>query len=92
MAQTIKARFELGLIEITDLALGLLDDDQIATLLIRHQTGDWGVLSDADKEENEYSLKYDLRILSKYSVHDEWFYVVTEANRGMTTIMLTSEY
>jgi hypothetical protein len=62
-------------------------------LLSRHQAGDWGELSPADRDENELSVKQGFRILSNYPVGaDERLWVITEADRSVTTILLPSEY
>jgi hypothetical protein len=61
--------------------------------LRRHFTGDWGDLSEPDKQENELSLKADLRLLSAYKsdgLPDIW--IITEADRSSTTILFPSEY
>lgn len=61
--------------------------------LIRHQSGDWGDLCQEDKRENEFSITNGFRILSKYhTTEGEALYVITEADRSATTILLPSEY
>ena len=60
--------------------------------LSRHATGDWGDLCDQDRRENERSLKHGWRILSSYPVWDKWIWVITEADRSITTILLPEEY
>jgi hypothetical protein len=54
--------------------------------------GDWGDLSDEDKQENEYSLTRRLRLLSRYSFGNEKVWIITEADRSVTTILLPEEY
>ena len=61
-------------------------------LLARHQAGDWGNVPPEDARENAYSLKYGFRVISSYSVADEGVWVITEADRSATTILLPSEY
>jgi hypothetical protein len=61
-------------------------------LLQRHVTGDWGNLDDADKQENEISVKKGFRILSAYGTGDCKLWVITEADRSVTTILLPQEY
>lgn len=61
--------------------------------LKRHQSGDWGDLEEEDRQENEFSVKHALRILSKYHLRDGTpFYCITEADRSATTILLVEEY
>ena len=62
-------------------------------LLTRHVTGDWGDLCEEDKEENDFSVERQLRILSAYVLPtgvEVW--VITEADRSATTFLLPSEY
>jgi hypothetical protein len=65
----------------------------IARALIRHGKGDWGDVSGADREENELSLKDGYRLLSVY--HDRKgvkFWIITEADRSATTVLLPDDY
>lgn len=63
------------------------------TYLSRHVTGDWGELSEVDKAENELSLRKGFRILSAYSLTDGTrIWIITEADRTATTILLPGEY
>ncbi len=63
-----------------------------SSLLTRHQAGDWGELDEEDKKANQDALAYGLRIMSVYRVLGVRFWVITEANRASTTIMLPEEY
>jgi hypothetical protein len=61
--------------------------------LDRHAAGDWGELSPEDIQENELSVREGYRILSAYSLRDGTrIYVITEADRSSTTILLPEEY
>lgn len=62
--------------------------------LSRHLSGDWGTASEGDKKENEFSLTHNLRIMSVYNTPDSGttFWIITEADRSVTTLMLPSEY
>ena len=61
--------------------------------LRRHMSGDWGELSDEDVKENEFSLKEGLRLLSAYQTgKGQKLWIITEADRSATTILLPSEY
>jgi hypothetical protein len=56
-------------------------------------SGDWGELSDEDVKENEFSLKEGLRLLSAYQTgKGQKIWIITEADRSSTTILLPSEY
>jgi hypothetical protein len=61
-------------------------------LLLRHVRGDWGDLDEEDKQEDEFSVLRHLRILSAYKVRGEKFWLITEADRSVTTILLPDEY
>lgn len=59
----------------------------------RHQVGDWGDLDHEDREENERSLKIGCRLLSAYHLRDGTkIWIITEADRSATTLLLPSEY
>jgi hypothetical protein len=61
--------------------------------LSRHLRGDWGDLCEDDKFENELSLKAGFRLMSSYAVNDkEKLWIITEADRSATTLLLPSEY
>jgi hypothetical protein len=61
--------------------------------LARHAAGDWGELDQDDKAENELAVKDGLRILSAYRLPDDTrIWVITEADRSVTTILLPEEY
>lgn len=53
----------------------------------------WCDLCQEDKTENELSLKYGFRLLSSYQVTDtETLWIITEADRSVTTLLLPAEY
>ena len=61
--------------------------------LLRHADADWGDLSEEDKQENEYSLKNSLRLLSAYERDGmPKIWVITEADRSITTVLFPEEY
>jgi len=61
--------------------------------LARHARGDWGELEPGDRRENDLSLKKGFRLLSAYKTSlGERLWVITEADRSSTTILLPSEY
>jgi hypothetical protein len=61
--------------------------------LVRHSHGDWGDLCADDKQANANAIKHGGRVLSKYVLSDQTaIYIITEADRRSTTVMLTSEY
>ena len=87
--------FPAGRLVTTPGALALLEhiNKSPAELLLRHLSGDWGDLCQEDKTENELSLKYGSRLLSSYQVTDtEKIWIITEADRSVTTLLLPDEY
>jgi len=89
------ARFELGQTVITPGAEEALEiAGQNATeFLRRHMVGDWGDLSDEDIKENELSLEQGFRLLSRYETSKGVrLWIITEADRSATTILLPIEY
>ena len=61
-------------------------------LLARHATGDWGDLCAFDRRQNQIALREGLRVLSSYPVGRKCVWVITEADRSVTTILLPEEY
>jgi hypothetical protein len=63
-------------------------------LLERHQSGDWGEVDAHDKNENRFSIEHNLRILSAYTLPTTRvkIWIITEADRSVTTLLLPSEY
>lgn len=90
-----KILFELGRIVATPGALACLEKFgvEVKELLQRHQSGDWGLLDAEDKEANAQSVSQGLRILSNYPLQGvERIWVITEADRSVTTLLLPEEY
>ncbi len=87
--------FSAGQIVATPGALALLEQANKTPLefLSRHLRGDWGDLCQEDKTENELSLKHGFRLMSSYRINEAaMVWVITEADRSVTTILLPSEY
>ena len=88
-------RFALGQTFITP---GAEEAIQIAgqtaiEFLRRHMSCDWGELSDDDVQENELSLEQGFRLLSNYQTgKGQQLWIITEADRSATTVLLPSEY
>ncbi len=87
--------FPLGAIVATPGALELLEQVSVRpeVILQRHVNCDWGDLSPEDIAENELSLREGFRLLSAYRLRgEEKVWVITEADRSSTTLLLPSEY
>jgi hypothetical protein len=88
-------RFPLGRVVATPGALSALEKaEQLpAEFLDRHVNGDWGEVPDADKQENEGAIEQGNRILSAYTTSaGERMWVLTEADRSATTLLVPEEY
>ena len=91
----IGARFALGQTFITPGAQEALEiaGQTAIQLLRRHMSNDWGEISEEDARENELSLREGYRLLSAYrTVRGQRIWIITEADRSATTILLPSEY
>ena len=87
------AKFSLGQIVATPNALAQLAQPDITLALSRHITGDWGELDEHDRQENELSLREGYRLLSAYqATNGTRFWIITEADRSVTTILLPEDY
>ncbi len=65
----------------------------VMSSLTRHRRGDWGNLTDEDKQENELSLKAGYRLLSAFESEGlPKIWIITEADRSATTILFPDEY
>lgn len=86
--------FALGIVVATPGALDLLDRSGVnaTTYLIRHQQGDFGTVCPADRKENLFAVDRGLRILSVYDIGKECLWIMTEADRSSTTLLLPAEY
>jgi hypothetical protein len=60
--------------------------------LARHATGDWGNLCSFDYRQNEIALRDGYRVFSSYDVPAGRVWIITEADRSLTTILLPEEY
>ena len=88
-------RFRLGQIVATAGALRLLDKHQStpSEYLLRHVSGDWGSVPPEDAMANEEALKGGLRVLSSYSIGEaDKLWIITEADRSVTTLLLPADY
>ena len=86
-------KFNLGSLVITPAAMNELDQNSVIDSLIRHSRCDWGDVSESDGQENDLSLKEGLRIFSVYHDSNEIkFWIITEADRSATTILLPDDY
>jgi hypothetical protein len=91
----MSALFPLGQIVATPGALAALERAKQPPIcfLARHAIGDWGELEPTDIAENQYSLIHGFRLLSSYLTNaGEKLWIITEADRSATTLLLPEEY
>ncbi|MEI8288160.1 MAG: hypothetical protein WCH99_01705 [Verrucomicrobiota bacterium] len=87
------SKFRTGRIVTTANALDHLTQDDILSGLSRHTTGDWGDLDADDRKENDQALERGTRLLSAYQAgNGVKFWIITEANRSVTTVLLPEDY
>lgn len=86
-------RFEIGNIYITRGAKEEIAEEDIIKSLNRYTSCDWGELCKEDRQANEDALKYGDRLFAVYKdSKGKKFYIITEWDRSVTTILLPSEY
>jgi hypothetical protein len=88
-----KPKFPLGEFYITKAAHELLTQEDVEVALARHVIGDWGDVSDDDRNQNELSVTDRYRLFSVYhSAGGIKFWIITEADRSVTTVLLPDDY
>lgn len=90
-----EAKFTLGQVVTTPGALAALEraEQNPLEFLTRHMNGDWGEVGPEDLAENELSLRKGFRLMSVYTTKDgEKLWVITEADRSASTLLLPEEY
>src|SRR5690348_930901 len=93
--------FELGAVVSTPGAMRQCSLGHLALCLARHACGDWGEVSKQDTASNNEAVKHGFRILSAYPIDpakpskgygQNTLWIITEADRSVTTFLLPSEY
>jgi hypothetical protein len=86
-------RFKLGDFFITPGARDAVPIEEIETLLQRHAACDWGDCCEEDWDSNLTAIYEGTRIFSVYTTNDgEKVWIITEADRSSTTMLLPMEY
>lgn len=89
----LKPRVPLGILVATPNALNVIAHEEIQQALQRHVTGDWGDLDDDDKQANDEALVNGERLLSAYhTANGIKFWIITESDRSVTTVLLPEDY
>jgi hypothetical protein len=94
MSKRLSAQeFELGHVVATHNALVGIPAEEILAALSRHAAGDWGEVPPEDRQENDRSVVEGFRLLSAYrTTSGKKFWIITEADRSCTTVLLPDDY
>ncbi|MGE3279721.1 MAG: hypothetical protein AB7H90_03315 [Alphaproteobacteria bacterium] len=84
--------FQLGRVVATRSIANRFNPSILRLLAMRHGNGDWGDVDAEDWEINNQAVKNGDRILSVYNVDGATVWIITEADRSVTTILLPEEY
>ena len=85
--------FQTGRLVATPNALANVSEQDVRTALARHQKGDWGDVDDHDRNANNVALREGERLFSVYhATNGTKFWVITEADRSSTTVLLPADY
>ena len=85
-------RFELGRVVATPGGLDTFGHEGVYALLRRHAGGDWGDVDGHDRRANEQALATGTRLFSAYDTAAGRVWIITEADRSSTCVLLPSEY
>lgn len=90
---TISGPFALGQTVATPNVLDTVPKGEIFAALQRHQNCDWGDVCTQDKWSNDRAVKTGERLFSVYySKSGTKFWIITEADRSATTVLLPEDY
>ncbi|MES2149819.1 MAG: hypothetical protein V4508_08485 [Pseudomonadota bacterium] len=90
-----KPLFALGQVVATPGALNAMTELNVSALALihRHVTGDWGDLGAEDQQQNLLAVRFGMRIFSSYKISASVkIWIITEADRSSTTLLLPDEY
>jgi len=85
--------FHPGHIVATSHTLEIIPPAEILNSLLRHLTGDWGDVCEEDRWANDWALRRNGRLLSVYHSSDQTkFWIITESDRSVTTVLMPEDY
>jgi len=93
----VKNLVKLGQTVMTSGVSALIDQNPMVSLLVgkclaRHAGGDWGDVCAEDAQANQDALRHGSRLLSSYKIGESKVWIITEADRSVTTVLFPSEY
>ncbi len=87
------SQIEIGQVVVTSGVMYELPPQDVLNGLVRHINGDWGELCEQDREENDHAANNGGRLMSRYTARTgAVFWIITEYDRSVTTILLPLEY
>jgi hypothetical protein len=94
MQTVLNPKFKPGMLAITPACARKVDPDYAMAALVQHLQGKWGLVDADDEATNNFALENGGRLLSVYPLPDEPndFWIITEADRSATTILLPEDY
>ena len=88
--------FKLGEVVATPGALRAIEENNVdaLSLLLRHANGDWGCVPEEDRLENRLSVENGYRVMSSCPLNErgDKLWIITEADRSSTCLLLPEEY
>ncbi len=89
--------FEIGkLVTTIEVSKAMEKDDRFSYDVInsirRFVREDWGDIPQEDAQENAFAIENGLRIIGAYPTSHKRIWIITEADRSITTILFPSEY
>lgn len=92
-SRMLSTKFDPGRLLATPTAMRAVPEKEQVNALLRHFHGDWGDVCGADWQSNEQALKTGERLFSAYHTSDGLkFWIITEADRSATTVLLPQDY
>jgi hypothetical protein len=92
MLIALHPKFPLGQIVITSNALSILSEREIQDGVQRHASADWGNVGVEDAALNDRAVEDGSRLLSAYGDGSKRFWIITESDRSVTTILMPEDY
>ena len=93
LSKHLKSKFPLGKVVMTANAMRTLEHEDIHASLLRHAGCDWGEVCPEDREANESALWSGGRLISVYHGRNAVkFWIITEADRTVTTVLMPEDY
>lgn len=88
---------ELGALYVTPALKAWRDSEELRPVLVllalnNHEYGKWGEVDDHDKAANDDALRDGGRLLSAWTIDDRRVWIITEADRSVTTVLFPSDY